>query len=44
MEAVVVYAPMDFGLEQVSVPEVPEGGSLLALITCAPCAAAVKLH
>jgi L-iditol 2-dehydrogenase len=37
MQAVVVQAPMDFGLEDVPVPECPEGGFLLKVVACGLC-------
>ena len=37
MKAVVVRAPMDFGVETVPVPEVPAGGFLLHVIACGLC-------
>ena len=37
MQAVVVRAPMDFGLEEVQVPKCPEGGFLLKVIACGLC-------
>jgi L-iditol 2-dehydrogenase len=37
MQAVVVRAPMEFGVEMVPVPEVPEGGFLLDIKACGLC-------
>jgi len=37
MQAIVVRAPMDFGLETVSVPECPAGGLLLRVGACGLC-------
>ena len=37
MKAVVVRAPLDFGLERVPVPDVPEGGLLLEVAACGLC-------
>jgi L-iditol 2-dehydrogenase len=37
MQAVVVHAPMDYGLERVPVPPVPAGGLLLKVVACALC-------
>jgi L-iditol 2-dehydrogenase len=37
MKAVVVRAPMDFGVEDVPIPQVPEGGFLLKIHSCGLC-------
>lgn len=37
MKAVVVRAPMQFGVEDVPIPEVPEGGMLLKVKACGLC-------
>ena len=37
MQAVVIRAPMDFGLEEVPVPRIPEGGLLLKVTACGLC-------
>jgi L-iditol 2-dehydrogenase len=37
MKAVVVQAPMQFGVEDVPVPQVPEGGLLLKVAACGLC-------
>lgn len=37
MQAVVVRAPMEFGVEEVAVPELPEGGFLLDVKACGLC-------
>jgi L-iditol 2-dehydrogenase len=37
MKAVVVRAPMEFGLEDVPMPECPEGGMILKVIACGLC-------
>ena len=37
MKAVVVQAPMQFGVQDVPVPEVPEGGLLLKVAACGLC-------
>ena len=37
MKAVVVRAPMEFDVEDVPVPEVPEGGLLLKVHACGLC-------
>lgn len=37
MKAVVVRAPMDFGLEEVPKPECPPGGLLLKVVACGLC-------
>lgn len=37
MTAVVVRAPMDFGVERVAVPEVPAGGMLVRVLACGLC-------
>ena len=37
MKAVVVQAPMNFGVEEVSVPEVPARGLLLRVNACGLC-------
>jgi len=37
MKAVVVRAPMDFGLEEVPIPQAPEGGFLLKVFACGLC-------
>ncbi len=37
MQAVVIHAPMQFGLETVPVPETPQGGMLLKVIACGLC-------
>ncbi len=37
MQAVVVYAPMEFATETVPVPDVPKGGLLLKVLACGLC-------
>jgi len=37
MKALVVRAPMKFEIEEVPVPDVPEGGFLLKVIACGLC-------
>jgi len=37
MQAVVVHAPMVFGVEEVTVPEIPDGGLLLKVDACGLC-------
>ena len=37
MRAVVIKAPMEFGVEDVPVPEVPQGGLLLKVLACGLC-------
>jgi D-arabinose 1-dehydrogenase-like Zn-dependent alcohol dehydrogenase len=34
MQAVVVRAPMQFDVEEIPIPEVPDGGFLLKVIAC----------
>ena len=37
MKAVVVHTPMDFGVEEVPLPEAPEGGLLVKVLACGLC-------
>jgi L-iditol 2-dehydrogenase len=37
MKAVVVRAPLDYGIEEIPVPTIPEGGLLLKVAACALC-------
>ena len=37
MKAVIVRAPMQFGVEDVPIPDVPDGGMLLKVIACGLC-------